>query len=128
MALTIFLARLFGLYCIAISTSMLLRRGETIATINAMVDDAGNMLIAGIIAFTGGVAIIISHNLWQGGWLAIAITCIGWVMAGKGVALLFMPSAIFKKYYKLLHYEQFFVAYMSVTLVLGLALLWGSLG
>jgi hypothetical protein len=128
MTLTIFLARLLGLYCAIIALSMLLRRRETIAPINAMINDPGAIMIAGVIALAGGLAVILGHNVWQGGWLAVAVTCIGWVMAAKGTMLLLLPSAQIKKFYKSLYCERFFALYMGGTLLLGLALLWGSFG
>lgn len=127
MALTIFLARLLGLYCLIVALAMLTRRRETIATITAMLDDPGALMIAGVLALAGGLAIIIGHEVWQGGFAAIAVTLIGWVMTAKGAMLLLLPSAWSKSFYKSLHYERFFKLYMSATALLGLALLWASL-
>jgi len=126
--MTIFLARFFGLYCAAIALAMFIRKRETIATINAMIDDPGALLIAGVIAFAGGTAMVLGHQIWQGGWLAIAITCLGWVVAAKGAMLLFLPRKAMKSFYGSLHYEKLFNFYMGLTLLLGLVLLAGSFG
>lgn len=126
MTLTIFLARLIGFYCVVVTLAMLLRWREAVATITAIINDPGAMMMSGVIALAGGLAVILGHNIWHGGWLAIAVTCIGWGMVAKGAKLLLLSNAQIKSYYKSLHYERFFTLYMGVTLLLGLALLWGS--
>jgi hypothetical protein len=126
MTLTIFIARLVGCYCVVVALAMLARRRETIATINAMVDDPGVIMLAGVIALAGGLAVILGHDIWWGGWLAIAVTLVGWVMAAKGAMLLLLSAPQLKYFYKTLQYEKFFNLYMGVTLVLGLVLLAGG--
>jgi hypothetical protein len=66
MTLTIFIARLVGCYCVVVALAMLARRRETIATINAMVDDPGVIMLAGVIALAGGLAVILGHDIWWG--------------------------------------------------------------
>jgi hypothetical protein len=127
MSLTIFLARLIGLYCALIALSMLLRRRETITTINSMIDNPGDIMLAGVIALAAGLAIIIGHDVWSGGTLSIAVTCLGWVVAAKGAMLLLLPAPWLKGFYESLSYERFFTLYMGATLVLGLLLLGASL-
>lgn len=126
MTLTIFLARFFGLYCAVIALAMLSRRRETIATITAMIDEPGSIMIAGVIALASGIAVILGHDIWQGSWLVIAITVLGWAVAAKGALLLLLPARVLKKLYKAMRYNQFFNVYMGITLALGLALLWGG--
>lgn len=125
MTLTIFLARFFGLYCTIIALAMLLRRRETIATVTAMTGDPGAIMLAGVIALAGGIAVILGHELCAG-WLAIMVTILGWVVAAKGAMLWLLPQAQLKNLYKALQYETFFNYYMGVTLLLGLVLLWGG--
>jgi len=123
---TVFLARLFGFYCAIIALAMLVRRRETVATINAMIGDPGDIMTAGVIALAGGIAVILGHNIWQGDWLTIVVTCMGWVVTAKGAMLLLLPSAQLKSFYRALQYERFFNLYMGFTLLLGLVLLWGG--
>ncbi len=120
--LTVFLAKLLGIYCVVIAAAMLLRRRETIGTINAMVDDPGMIMIAGVIALAGGVAMVLGHNVWTGGVFSVAVTVVGWVIAAKGAMLLLMPNSMLRGFFDALRYEQFFTLYMGVTLVLGLCL------
>jgi hypothetical protein len=123
---TIFLARLLGLYCAIIALAMLLRRRETVATLTAMIDHPGEIMLAGVIALAAGLGVLLGHEVWQGSWLTIAVTYLGWVMTAKGAMLLLMPGRHLKILFNALHYERFFSLYMGATLVLGLVLLWGS--
>jgi hypothetical protein len=106
---------------------MLIKRRETIATVNAIVDDPGAVIQAGVIALMVGVALVLGHNVWTGGAVPVVVTVVGWISAIKGVWLLATPSAILRKMFAAMHYERFFVAYMGVTLALGAYLIWGGL-
>lgn len=125
--LTVFLARLFGVYCLVIAAAMLIRRRETITTINAMIEDPGAIMLAGVVALAVGVATILGHNVWAGGPLTVAVTVVGWAAALKGVWLLATPSAILGKVYAAMNLEQFFTAYMGVTLAVGAVMIWATL-
>jgi len=123
---TIFLARLVGAYCALIALTMLIRKRETIATVNAMVEDSGAIMIAGVFALAAGLAMILGHNVWSGGPLTVAVTVVGWVVALKGFSLLVLPRAALTAGYRALRYEGMFTAYMVATLALGLGFLWAS--
>ena len=124
--LTLFLARCFGLYCVAIAASMVVRRRETMATINAILEQPGQIMICGVIALGIGVPMIIGHNVWNGPPLTTAVTVLGWTVAAKGLMLLLLPTASLRKTYGALHYERGFVFYMVGILAAGAALLWAS--
>ena len=126
MILTIFLARFFGFYCTIIAIVLLLRRRETIATINAMLDSPGEIMLAGVIALMAGLVLLVSHNPLQTGWLAMLLMLLGWVATAKGVALLALPGSTMRKFCLVLQVQRLFPLYMAVTLVLGLVLLAGS--
>ena len=124
--LTLYLARLAGFYCLIVAASMLLRRRETIAAINAMVKEPGQIMLAGVIALGAGQAMILGHNDWSGGPLTIAVTLFGWAATVKGTALLVLPSGALEKGYAALNYERLFSLYMIGTLALGGGLVWAS--
>jgi hypothetical protein len=125
--LTEFLARLIGIYCVIVAAAMLIKRRETIATVNAMLEDPGAIMLSGVIALMIGLAVILGHNVWTGGVLPILVTLVGWSAAIKGAWLLATPSAILRKMYAAMHYERFFVVYMVGTLALGAFLIFASL-
>jgi hypothetical protein len=125
--LTIFLARLFGLYCLIVATAMLIRKEETIRTLDGMVLNRGQVMIAGVIALGVGLATVLGHNIWSGGALPIGVTLVGWTATLKGIWLLVSPTAVLKRSYSALNYRRLYTFYMGLTLVLGVALFWGSL-
>jgi hypothetical protein len=123
----VFLARLIGIYCVVVAAAMLARRNETIAAVDAMAKDPGATMLAGVIALLGGVAIILGHNVWNGGGLSVVITLVGWTAAIKGAWLLATPSELLRKIYGALNYQRWFGVYMGLTLALGAYLIWASL-
>ncbi len=90
---TVFLARLFGLYCIIIAAAMLPQPEAIVALVHAFVADAPLVLIAGVFTLFGGLAIVLLHNYWSGGALTVIITLLGWLTLIKAVALLVLPPA-----------------------------------
>jgi hypothetical protein len=123
---TIFLARLLGVYCVIIAVSMLVRRRETIGTINAMVADPGQIMLAAVFALFGGLAMVLGHNVWSGRPLTIVVTVVGWIITAKGTMLLMAPSAALARFYRACRYEQLFSLYMVLVLALGGYLAWAG--
>jgi hypothetical protein len=89
---TVFLARLFGLYCIIMAAAMLPQPEAFVTTINALVADAPLVLIAGVFTLFGGLALVLLHNCWSGGALPIIISLLGWLTLIKAVLILVLPS------------------------------------
>ncbi len=89
---TVFLARLFGLYCIVIAAVMLPQPEAFVTIVHAFVADAPLVLIAGIFTLFGGLALVLLHNYWSGGALPVIITLFGWLTLIKAVVLLVLPS------------------------------------
>ena len=83
-ALTIFLGKLLGVYCLIVALTMMANR-------QTMVD-------------------------------AVHTLIVGWVSLIKGVVLLALPAGQMAKLYKAMRYERFYLAYVGVTLALGLYL------
>jgi len=117
---TIFLGRLLGLYLIAMSIGMLISKRRTLATLDEMARSGPWMLFSGMVATAAGLAIVLGHNVWTGGALAIVVTLFGWAAVLKGVSLLLIPPEQMAAAYKGLGFERFFYAWMGAVLVLGL--------
>jgi hypothetical protein len=126
MSTTIFLGRLFGLYLVAISLGMLVNRRRTLATLDEMARSGPWMLFSGMVAIAAGLAVVMAHNLWSGGALAIAVTIVGWAALLKGVALLLVPGEQMADAYKGIGFERFFHIWMVVVLALGLWITWAA--
>lgn len=123
---TIYLGRLIGLYCVLLALAMISHKQATVETILALMHDAPVLLFASIVAMAAGLAIVLGHNVWSGGALPVVVTLVGWISLVKGLTLLFLPPAYSLAYFEALHYVQFFYAYMSVTLAIGIYLTFSS--
>lgn len=117
---TIFLGKLLGLYLIAISIGMLVGKRRTLATLDEMARSGPWMLFSGMAATSVGLAIVLGHNLWTGGVLAVVVTLFGWAALVKGLALLLVPPEQMAATYKSLGFERYFHVWMGAVLVVGL--------
>ena len=120
--LTIFLARLIGLFLVLVSLSMLTHKQTMVETANALVHDRPLLLIVGMIALTGGLAMVLSHNILSGGVLPMIVTLFGWSILIRGLLLLFLPPGAMVGLFEMFHFEDLFYLYAAVALILGLYL------
>ncbi|HXY07222.1 MAG TPA: hypothetical protein VEI52_05140 [Terriglobales bacterium] len=104
---TLFLSKLIGLYCIVIALSMMTRRQATVETVTALLQNPSMMLIVGIITLAAGLAMVLAHNVWSGGALAVVVTLVGWITLIKGLLFLFLPPEMEAGLFlRQLHYQQ----------------------
>ena len=78
------------------------------------------MLFSGMVATAAGLAIVLGHNMWSGGALAVVVTLSGWAALLKGVSLLLVPPEQMAAAYKGLGFEQFFNTWIGGVLALDL--------
>jgi hypothetical protein len=121
-ALTIFLAKLLGLYCIIVGLTMMGNRHTMVDAVNSIIRSPSLILLAGVIAVGVGLGLVVGHNVWSGGTLPVVVTVVGWLSLIKGFVLLALPAGKLAKLYEALHYERFYLGYVAVTLALGLYL------
>jgi hypothetical protein len=88
--LTIFLAKVLGLYCIIIivALAMMTRKQNAVATVNALIRNPPLLLFVEVLGLAGGLAMVVGHNIWSSGALPVVITLVGWLMAIRGAGLL----------------------------------------
>jgi hypothetical protein len=120
--LTIFLAKLIGLYCIIAAVAMMAHKSHALATIEALIRNAPLLLLAEVLGLVAGLAMVIGHNIWSGGVLPVVITLLGWLMAIRGAVLLALPPDTTAKLFEAVRYEERFTFFMAGTLALGLYL------
>jgi hypothetical protein len=124
--LTIFLAKLLGLYCIIVALAVMTRKQSTVATLKALIANPPLLLLVEVLGLAGGLAMIIGHNIWSGGALPVVVTLVGWLMAIRGAGLLALSPNATMKLFEALRYEQLFYFYMGATLLLGLYLIYAG--
>jgi hypothetical protein len=121
-ALTVFLAKLIGLYCLVVGLTMMANQQTMVGAVNALIRSPPLVLLAGVFAVAVCLGLVIGHNVWAGGALPIVVTLVGWASLIKGCMLSALPPGQMAKLYETLHYEQFYLAFVGVTLALGLYL------
>src|SRR5271157_4244501 len=118
---TVFLARLFGLYCLIMAAALLSQPEAFVTIVHALMADAPLVLIAGVFTLFGGLAIVLLHNYWSGGALTIIITLLGWLTLIKAVVLVVLPSTKLIAMYGGISSTHILIS-GSLTLLLGIYL------
>ena len=124
--LTIFLAKLLGLYCIILALTMMVRGQNAAATMRTLVLNPPLLLFVEVIGLAIGLAMVMGHNIWNGAALQIVVTLIGWLILIRSAALLMLSPEATARLLDALQYERRFYLYMSVTLILGLYLTYAA--
>ena len=119
---TIFLSRLLGLFLLAVSLSLFLRRAEVLEMVSALIQNAPLLLILSLAALAAGLAIVLSHNVWSGGALPVVVTLFGWIILLRGLVLLMLPHEMIVRLFEMSRLGDFFTIYAAIPLILGLYL------
>jgi hypothetical protein len=122
MDLTHFLARLLGLYCIVISIMMLSRRQAMLAIVTSSVQNRALLFLVEILGLAAGLAIVLGHNIWSSGLLALVVILIGWMTLIRSTILLFLSPEAIGRFVKAVRYEQNYYLFTAIPLLVGLYL------
>lgn len=125
--LTFFLSRLFGLSYLLAALSMFLHKQTYVETVTALIHNSPVMFVVGIITVIAGLAMVLAHNVWSGGGLAVVVTLIGWITLVKGLLFLLLPPELDAEFFlSKLHYGQLYYFYGAISVVLGVYLTYGG--
>ena len=121
--LTVYLARLIGLFTVLLVAALLIRGS---AVVEAAMADGPLMLTYAIISLALGLAMILGHNVWSGGALPVVVTLVGWLILAKGLLLLFLTPEPLTRLFERMHYGEHMYLYLAPALVIGLYLTWAG--
>jgi hypothetical protein len=119
---TTFLARLIGVYCIVVAVAFMTHMQASLIAVDVVVHSPDILLVAAVLALLAGLAIVIGHNVWSGGVLAIVVTILGWLTLLRALLLLFLPGDAVAWLYDAMRVEQRFYVYMAITAAIGVYL------
>lgn len=122
MCLSMFLAKIVGLYLLLVSLSLLIHQQRFKKIITEFAADQPLLSIVGALGVIFGLLIVLSHNLWVWGW-PVVITLFGWVTLLHGVGRLFFPDHCVKVVKHLAH-KKGFLAWSWFWFLAGLYLVW----
>lgn len=91
MELSIFFAKLFGLYLLIMSLFMLLRKKNVEVIAKELFASKGILYFAGALNLFLGLAIVISHPVWEWNWRGL-ITLLGCLFILKGIMRVGFPE------------------------------------
>lgn len=93
MELSLFLAQLFGLTLMIFTVIAMFRPVLITVAMRDLRPYSFLMLMAGFIGIVGGIAIIISHNIWEFSWRGV-VTLFGWASLLKGITYVAFPDML----------------------------------
>lgn len=119
MDLSIFLAKLLGIYMLIVAAELLIRRHEFEGAVRDFASSKGLLLFSGSISLILGLAVVIGHSIYETDFRGV-ITILGWLLILRGVWRMAFPSHIQKKMGSCFHkgYKVIFL----ILLVLGIYL------
>jgi hypothetical protein len=91
MELSYFLAQLIGLSVMVFAIAGILRPRLIRDAVLSIEINSFSSLLFGFVGIVVGLAIILSHNIWQPIWVA-CITFVGWAALFKGITFLLKPE------------------------------------
>jgi hypothetical protein len=124
---TIYLSRLLGLYYLLITVGMVIRKEQMFERVTEIFRSPAASFTAGLIGVAIGLAIVLAHNVWRGGALAVVVTLLGWIALIKSLLFLYLtPQMEAEIFLKRMHYKQLFYFYMAISLAIGVYLTYGG--
>lgn len=122
MALTFFIAQLFGLLILVLSVSMFFHKKLMLEILDDFIRDKALLYTGGILSLSAGLILVLSHNIWSGGWLPVVVTLLGWTMLLRGVLAVNLSSKTYEKLYHSFDMERYYYHTSALMLVLALYL------
>ena len=90
---SLFIARLIGPIFVIVGIGLLLNGDRYRAVIDEVMSSHTLLYFFGAIALTGGLAIVLTHNVWLWDWPVI-ITIVGWLMIVRGSLRIVFPQQV----------------------------------
>lgn len=121
MPASIFIARLLGPIFLVVGVALMSRPQEFRALLQAFIASPVLIYLAGFLGLAGGLALVLTHDLWVLDWRLI-ITLIGSIVVIRAVVAIFQPQLIVAMGNKLLGYRGVFVVAAVVDIAIGAVL------
>jgi cytochrome bd-type quinol oxidase subunit 2 len=90
---SLFLAKLIGPVLITVAAAMLINRDNMRDMAADFLEHRGLIFLAGVLTLLAGLAIVITHNVWELRWPVI-ITIFGWLSVIGGVFRVVFPDSV----------------------------------
>jgi uncharacterized membrane protein len=121
MVASVFIAKLLGPVFAIFGIALLIKAQMFRAILQEFIRSAALIYMAGFFGLLGGMALVVTHNVWVVGWPLI-ITLIGWITLVRAVITMFQPQWIVATGSKILERRGIFPGAALANLVIGLVL------
>jgi hypothetical protein len=119
MDVSIFLAKVIGLYLIISSIAIFVNANKFHTMLNEVITSPANVFMAGIVTLIIGILLVVSHNVWLAHW-PVVITIIAWLIFISGIIRLIFPGFVFDLFKKMNDRACYIIA--AIALLVGLYL------
>jgi len=120
--ISIFLAKVFGLYLVIMGVSILINRKRIQDMALEMVGNMPLIFIAGVFTLILGILLVLVHNVWVAGW-PVVITLLCWLTFLRGAVTVLFPT-IGSKIVKATQSDTYYTVVAIISLLLGLWLMY----
>jgi uncharacterized protein YjeT (DUF2065 family) len=93
METSLFLAKLIGPVLIVIGLGLLVKPTNFREMATDFLASRAMIFLAGLLTLVTGLAIVLTHNVWEFNWPVI-ITILGWLSVGGGVFRILFPASV----------------------------------
>ena len=93
-----------------------------LAIVKSCVQNRALLFLVEILGLAAGLAMVLGHNIWSNGLLALIVTLIGWVTLIRSIILLFLSPEAIGRFVKAVRYEQNYYLFTAIPLLVGLYL------
>jgi hypothetical protein len=105
---------------------MLFRKTVFMKVLNDVTGDRTSLLMVGVILLLSGLSVVLTHNIWNAGFLPLVITLIGWVLILRGILSMFVLGDGIVRMIRWLKVEEFSWLYAILVLGIGAYLTWAG--
>lgn len=121
MTASIFIARLLGPVFLLLGIAMLVKPVRFRAIIEDFLDSPAMIYLAAFFGLIGGIALVLTHNLWVADWRVI-LTLIGWITIVRALVTIFAPEFLVNAASRLSTNRPWLLAIEAVNIALGLVI------
>jgi hypothetical protein len=118
MPASLFIAKLIGPIFLVVGVALLSRPEAFRSLLREFVASGISMYMAGFFGLLGGLALILTHNVWALDW-RVLITLIGWASLVRALVTIFSPQWIASIGAKLIEFRGVFAVAAAIDLVIG---------
>jgi len=123
---TYFLGQIIGIIFLVGGLSILFQKKVFVEVVNDIVSNRALLWMMGVISLLGGLLIVLTNNIWYGGFFPFVITLIGWIMILRGIFGMFASHETVSSWTHKLKVIKLSWLYAVIILLVGLYLTLGG--